>query len=88
MKEIIGNAQKERHIEVMATFKEWIRNRYGRDIEPGDKFELTFPDGDTLVSTVAKDGYIIDHGQPMLKTTEAHYNLGKSRLTKYKGKLL
>lgn len=87
MKDIISGAQKERSDDLMIKFKAWVKDRFGRDIKPGDTFELT-QDGETFESTVSDEGYVIDFGQPMLHTTNAHYSLGKSRLTKFKAKLL
>ena len=87
IKDVLSTARKDRSDALMVTFKEWVRDRFGRDIKPGDVFEL-HAEGETWESTVSKDGYVIDFGQPMLSTTNAHYFLGKSRLTKFKAKLL
>lgn len=88
MKEIIGSAREERQTHLMQSFQQWIRGQYGRDVKPGDKFKVHFPGGGTQVWKIQKDGYFIDHGQPMLSTSDAHYNLGKSLLKKYKAELL
>lgn len=87
MKDIIGNAREEKNAGLMAEFKEWISERFGRDIVAGDRFKLSFPDGGSKIVTVSNDEYVIDFGRPVLDTTGAEYNLGRDRLKKYKAEL-